>query len=61
MAARHMMELEPCSCPTVVDDMSNAANVEYTAFPERLFVILDGRIVFHGGQGTFLYKVRIGV
>ncbi|XP_018026798.1 type I iodothyronine deiodinase [Hyalella azteca] len=56
-AVRYMMELEPVNCPVVVDSESGAACEEYTALPERLFVVLDGKIVYHGAQGPFGYKM----
>ncbi|KAA0202079.1 hypothetical protein HAZT_HAZT011267 [Hyalella azteca] len=56
-AVRYMMELEPVNCPVVVDSESGAACEEYTALPERLFVVLDGKIVYHGAQGPYGYKM----
>ena len=43
--------------PFGIDDMSNAANDAYAAWPERLYVIEpDGRITYRGGLGPFDYK-----
>ena len=39
--------MEP-SCPLVVDTMANEASLHYVAWPERLFVIKDGVVVFQG-------------
>merc|ERR1711922_13695 len=35
-------------CPILVDGMSNEAETKYSALPERLYVILDSKIVFTG-------------
>lgn len=43
--------------PFGIDDMSNAANNAYAAWPERLYIIDErGRIVYRGGIGPFHYK-----
>ncbi len=45
--------------PFGVDDMNNAANDAYAAWPERLYVIDEsGRIVYRGGMGPFDYKPK---
>jgi hypothetical protein len=42
--------------PFGVDDMSNAANDAYAAWPERLYIIDEsGRIAYRGGNGPFKY------
>jgi Iodothyronine deiodinase len=42
--------------PFGIDDMSNAANDAYAAWPERLYVIDEsGRIAYRGGMGPFNY------
>jgi hypothetical protein len=42
--------------PFGVDDMSNAANDAYSAWPERLYIIDEsGRIAYRGGMGPFNY------
>ena len=39
---------------TYVDDMDDAVNKAYAAWPTRLYLVgLDGRIVYHGGLGPF--------
>jgi len=60
-AAKNLKEdagakLEGCSI--LVDPMDNRANMAYAAFPERLYVVLDGKIVFVGGTGPANYDVR---
>jgi hypothetical protein len=44
------------SLPFGIDDMSNAADAAYSAWPERLYVIDEiGHIVYRGGIGPFNY------
>ena len=39
---------------TYVDEMDDAVNKAYAAWPTRLFLIgLDGRVVYRGGLGPF--------
>ena len=43
--------------PFGIDDMSNAADNTYAAWPERLYVIDEtGHVVYRGGMGPFNYK-----
>jgi len=43
--------------PFGVDDMSNAAELAYAAWPERLYIIDEaGHIAYRGGIGPFNYK-----
>ena len=43
--------------PFGIDDMSNAANDAYAAWPERLYIIDEsGRIAYRGGMGPFNYN-----
>lgn len=56
-AARMLEELEPVQCPLLVDGTDDAANLAFTAMPERLYILLDQKIVYHGGQGPFKYKI----
>ena len=43
--------------PFGIDDMSNAADNAYSAWPERLYVIDEsGHIAYRGGMGPFNYK-----
>jgi hypothetical protein len=43
--------------PFGIDDMSNAADTAYSAWPERLYVIDEsGHIAYRGGMGPFNYK-----
>ena len=43
--------------PFGIDDMSNAADTAYAAWPERLYIIDEsGHVVYRGGMGPFHYK-----
>jgi len=45
--------------PFGVDDMNNAAEGAYSAWPERLYVIdADGHISYRGGMGPFNYDPK---
>ena len=38
--------------------MDNKAGTAYAAMPERLYVVLDGKIVYEGDQGPFGYRLE---
>eukprot|EP00112_Aurelia_sp_Birch-Aquarium-sp1_P019334 Seg476.10 transcript_id=Seg476.10/GoldUCD/mRNA.D3Y31 product="Thyroxine 5-deiodinase" protein_id=Seg476.10/GoldUCD/D3Y31 len=40
-----------------LDRMDNAASLAYGAWPERLYVLLDGVVEYEGGKGPFLYNL----
>jgi type I thyroxine 5'-deiodinase len=43
--------------PFAIDEMTNAANDAYAAWPERLYIIDEaGRVAYKGGNGPFNYK-----
>jgi hypothetical protein len=45
--------------PFGVDDMNNAANEAYAAWPERLYVLDEhGHIAYRGGMGPFHYTPK---
>ncbi len=45
--------------PFGVDEMNNAANDAYAAWPERLYILGDsGRISYKGGNGPFKYDPK---
>ena len=37
--------------------MDNKAGAAYAAMPERLYVVLEGKIVYEGLQGPFGYRM----
>jgi hypothetical protein len=43
--------------PLYVDTIANEANDAYRAWPERLYVIQDGVVVYQGGPGPFGYRL----
>src|SRR5258708_37286656 len=43
--------------PFGIDDISNAANDAYAAWPERIYIVDEsGHIAYRGGMGPFNYK-----
>jgi len=43
--------------PFGIDDMSNAADLAYSAWPERLYIVDESeRIAYRGGMGPFHYN-----
>lgn len=45
--------------PFGIDDIGNAANDAYAAWPERLYVIDEnGRVAYKGGNGPFHYDPK---
>jgi hypothetical protein len=45
--------------PFGIDEMNNAANNAYAAWPERLYIIDEsGRISYKGGNGPFKYDPK---
>lgn len=45
------------NCPILVDFMDDKANKAYGAYPERLYIIMNNKIVYVGGMGPMDYKV----
>lgn len=56
-AAKHLKKVSRCSSPVVVDTMDNEATRAYGAYPERLFIIQEGKIVYEGGTGPYNYRL----
>lgn len=45
--------------PFGIDQMNNAANDAYAAWPERLYIVDEqGRIAYKGGNGPFKYDPK---
>ena len=57
IAAAHILADRKLSCPIVVDNMEDEANWAYCAFPERLYIIRDRKIVYQRGRGPGDYYV----
>ena len=49
------MDIAPAS-PYYCDPIDDNTRFAFEAVPERLFIILDGKIVYRGGEGPFGYK-----
>lgn len=47
------------SVPFGIDEMNNAANDAYAAWPERLYILDEnGRVSYKGGNGPFKYNPK---
>jgi hypothetical protein len=57
VAANRFVDDHSFPIETVVDTMADEANKGYDAWPERLFVIVDGLVVYKGGAGPFGYRL----
>jgi hypothetical protein len=45
--------------PFGIDEMNNAANDAYAAWPERLYILDEnGRVAYKGGNGPFKYDPK---
>ena len=55
--ANILTELDCCPL-VIIDAMSDETNKAYGAVPERLYIILDGKIVYQGGVGPFFYNLN---
>ena len=55
-SAEYLDEMD-CGAEILVDNMDDAANVAYGALTERLYIVLDGKIVYCGGMGPFFYNL----
>ena len=54
--AKDFVERQKYPLPFGIDDMNNAADLAYSAWPERLYVIDEhGQIAYAGGMGPFNY------
>ena len=43
--------------PTLVDEMDDAVNTAYAAWPDRLYLVgLHGKVAYAGGIGPFGFK-----
>ncbi|KAK2153525.1 hypothetical protein LSH36_294g03016 [Paralvinella palmiformis] len=55
-AARLLVDQRP-PFPVVVDSMADEGNYAYGVLYERLYVIIDGTVVFQGGRGPRYYFI----
>jgi hypothetical protein len=57
--ANDFVQRQKYPLPFGIDDMSNAADLAYSAWPERLYIIDEhGRIAYAGGMGPFNYDPK---
>ena len=54
-AAEKLKQSSGCPVPIMVDKWDNQATEAYGAFPERLFIIQHGEIMYEGGTGPYNY------
>jgi type I thyroxine 5'-deiodinase len=55
-AARVLVERLKYRLPVAIDPMDGRAEKAYAAWPERIYIIDRGRIVYKGGLGPFEFK-----
>ena len=46
-----LLQLETLPGPLLVDNMENEASKSYGSFPDRLYIVLNGKIVYQVTQG----------
>lgn len=56
-AANLFVKNRGINCPVVCDSMEGDMVAKYDAWPERLYIIVDGSVVYKGGIGPFDYKI----
>ena len=56
--AADILKSSRCPAPIMVDTMEDEATKAYGAFPERLFIIQQGQIVYEGGMGPYNYDLN---
>ena len=56
-AASILAEQVP-NIPVYADLMDNHVNKAFGAMPERLFILLDSKVVYAGGMGPFFYNLN---
>merc|ERR1712226_1484173 len=48
-SANELLQLETLPGPLLVDNMENEASRSYGSFPDRLYIVFKGKIVYQGG------------
>src|SRR3984893_12432553 len=52
--AKDFVQRQKYPLPFGIDDMNNAADLAYSAWPERLYILDEhGRVAYAGGMGPF--------
>jgi hypothetical protein len=57
-AAAQILADTDLACPVVVDSMSSEADRKYGGSSERLYIVLDGVVVYAGKMGPMGYHVQ---
>lgn len=58
-AAGELLQLEKLPGPLLIDNMKDEACLSYGSFPDRLYVLLDGIVVYQGEVGPHGYLPRL--
>ena len=58
-ASKNIFEINDFILPghKLIDSMDKSAELLYGSLPERLFIIMDGVVVYEGGRGPRGYKI----
>lgn len=57
LQAARLLQSINAPCSVLVDTMDNEALSGYAPLPERLFILLDGMVVYEGGRGPYDYNL----
>uniref|UniRef100_A0A3B3WW99 Iodothyronine deiodinase n=1 Tax=Poecilia mexicana TaxID=48701 RepID=A0A3B3WW99_9TELE len=57
LRAAQLMFTEVPESNVVVDNMDNSSNAAYGAYFERLYIVMDERVVYQGGRGPEGYRI----
>lgn len=57
LRAAQLMLSEVPGSNVVVDTMDNSSNAAYGAYFERLYIVMDERVVYQGGRGPEGYRI----
>ena len=57
-AAQMLVPLVDSLTPIAVDTLEDEALVSYAAFPDRLYIVLDGRVTYEGQIGPWGYDLE---
>ncbi|TRY96605.1 hypothetical protein DNTS_032551 [Danionella cerebrum] len=57
LRAAELMNREAPGSAVVVDTMENVSNAAYGAYFERLYILLDDKVVYQGGRGPEGYRI----
>ena len=57
-AAQMLVSLVDPLTPIVVDTLEDEALVSYAAFPDRLYIVLDGQVAYEGQIGPWGYDLE---